>query len=109
MVCFWRVSLGIMVAAAIAACGVSTSSFACRRDPATYALECRPSFSGIGGLAAVLPLAIALQAWKGCTINGCELPNRCNQATKLCEPIRCSETQTCPTGYRCMHASQLCR
>lgn len=102
----WTVMAAVL---ALSACGIPSAGGACRRDPATNMLECQPGFSGVGGSLITLALAVVLYAWKGCTINGCELPNTCNAETKRCEPLRCSETRSCPAGYRCIMSSKLCR
>ena len=57
----------------------------------------------------VTGVAAGVYAVTGCTANGCLLPDRCNPQTKRCEPIRCSETQTCPAGYSCRLDTGLCR
>jgi hypothetical protein len=103
----WMVMAALLFA--WSACGVPSAGGACRRDPATNMLECQPGFSGVGGSLLTLALAIVLYAYKGCTINGCELPYTCNAETKRCEPLRCSETRSCPAGYRCIMSSKLCR
>ena len=71
--------------------------------------QCSTSTSSVGSAAVLTGLAAGVYSVTGCTVNGCQLPDRCNLQTKRCEPIRCSETQSCPAGYRCFLASGLCR
>jgi hypothetical protein len=71
--------------------------------------QCGTTSSSIGDAALVTGLAGGVYAVAGCTINGCLLPDRCNPKTKRCEPIRCSETSSCPAGYKCQMNTKLCR
>jgi hypothetical protein len=67
------------------------------------------SSNSAGDAVVVTGLAAGVYAVTGCTANGCQLPDRCNTKTKRCEPIHCSETQSCPAGYNCDLGSTLCR
>lgn len=84
-------------------------TIACRTDPITGSQQCQlVGGSSLGGLFTVLAAAAAY-AVVGCTLNGCPLPDVCNPNTKRCETSRCSETRTCPNGYRCDLSTKLCR
>ena len=50
-----------------------------------------------------------LWAARGCNINGCLPPLRCNGETGLCESIKCDEGKQCPSGYECDLDSYTCR
>jgi hypothetical protein len=103
------VVLGLL--GALSGCAGSSANryIDCPRDPATGMSQCMTTSSSPGDAAAVTGLAAGVYAFTGCTVNGCLLPDRCNTKTKRCEPIRCSETLSCPAGYKCQFASQLCR
>lgn len=81
----------------------------CPRDPATGMSQCTTSTSSVGNAAAVTGVAAGVYSVTGCTVNGCQLPDRCNHITKRCEPIRCDEAQLCPAGYSCDLKTKLCR
>jgi hypothetical protein len=81
----------------------------CPQDPATGMSQCTTTSNSLGDAIAVTGVAAGVYAVTGCTVNGCQLPDRCNTSTKRCEPIRCSESQTCPAGYNCRLDTGLCR
>lgn len=81
----------------------------CPQDPATGMSQCISGTSSVGNAAVVTGVAAGVYAVTGCTVNGCLLPDRCNQISKRCEPTRCSETQSCPAGYNCQLDTKLCR
>lgn len=98
---------GIILLALLTGC--AGSQLHCPRDPATGMSQCVSSTSSVGNAAVYTGLAAGVYAAKGCTVNGCQLPDRCNPTTKRCETIRCSETQSCPAGYNCDLKTGLCR
>jgi hypothetical protein len=81
----------------------------CQRDPATGMQQCGTMSGGPGAAALTTGLAAGIYASQGCTVNGCELPYRCNPKTKRCEAIRCDEANPCPAGYSCQLKTKLCR
>lgn len=86
-----------------------TTELACQRDPATGMHQCTTTSSSPGDAAMVTGLSAGVFAVTGCTVNGCQLPDRCNPQTKRCETIRCSEGNPCPAGYSCVLETKLCR
>jgi hypothetical protein len=67
------------------------------------------SGNSVGSAAAVTGIAAGVYAFTGCTVNGCQLPDRCNPETKRCEPITCRENVACPAGYSCNMVTLNCR
>jgi hypothetical protein len=80
----------------------------CRRDPITGSKQCQPSGDNYGEAAATAGIASGAWAVAGCTVNGCELPYRCNEKTKQCEPLQCTSNADC-AGYGCDIAQGHCR
>lgn len=100
---------GIMLGFLLGCGGSNSTELHCPRDPATGMMQCAYSSSGPGSGVAETAVAAGVFAVKGCTVNGCLLPDRCNPKTKRCEPTRCSEAQACPAGYNCDLETTLCR
>ena len=100
---------GIIFAVFTGCGGSGGSQLHCPRDPATGMSQCAVSSSGPGYATGVTAMAAGVFAAKGCTVNGCLMPDQCNPKTKRCEPTRCSESLSCPAGYNCDLATTLCR
>jgi hypothetical protein len=45
--------------------------------------------------------ALASRCQRACSNSDCEAGMRCNDTTKLCEPITCDDGYTCPSGDMC--------
>jgi len=93
----------------LAGCFPNTTDTACSRDPASGTLVCQPTTGSAANAVVVTEVAAAAYAATGCTLNGCQLPDRCNTQTKRCEPITCDESKDCPAGYKCALAVHYCR
>ncbi|MEY4580846.1 MAG: hypothetical protein RL701_5549, partial [Pseudomonadota bacterium] len=89
-------------------CATGGSALGCRADPVTGVQQCLSGSERVGDAVVTTAVAAAVFAATGCAVNGCELPNTCNKLTKRCEPINCSETRECPSGYRCILSLQMC-
>jgi hypothetical protein len=102
-----RAVLGAALGVCVAAC--ASGPEVCRRDVITGTQRCETTGGGDYGEAAVTAGA-ATGAWVavGCTVNGCELPYRCNEKTKQCEPLQCTSNSDC-AGYGCDQSSGRCR
>jgi hypothetical protein len=98
----------MLLSAAVAGCAGS-GQMLCKPDPITGSQQCQLASQSPGDAALTGGVAAGVYAFTGCTVNGCPLPDTCNPRTKRCEPIRCSETRSCPAGYRCALDVQLCR
>jgi len=85
---------------AICACA-GGSELACKKDPITGSDQCYGTSNSGGEAAVAAGVAAASWAVVGCTVNGCVGPYRCNEKTKMCEPIACSENNACPPAYNC--------
>ena len=94
--------------AGLASCLPGPGSY-CRTDPVTGSQQCQYSSNSAGDALLVTGAAAGVYAATGCTLNGCELPNRCNAQTKRCEPIACRENSGCPAGYSCNMVMMICR
>lgn len=81
----------------------------CKPDPITGSQQCRGVSNRPGDAALTTGVAAGVYGFTGCTVNGCELPDRCNPQTKRCEAIKCDERQSCPAGYSCAMDVHLCR
>jgi hypothetical protein len=103
------VLLAVLLPVLVGCVGSNSTQLHCPRDPATGMSQCTMSSSSPGDAIGVTALAAGVYAGKGCTVNGCLLPDRCNPKTKRCEPIHCSEAQSCPAGYSCDLETTLCR
>ena len=102
-----RWGLGLCLAG-LACCLPGPATY-CRPDPVTGSQQCQYSTNSAGNALLVTGAAAGVYAATGCTVNGCELPNRCNSQTKRCEPITCRENTACPAGYRCDLVTMICR
>jgi hypothetical protein len=103
-----RIALGLASALALSAAACAGSNnMICQRDPTTGSSLC--GSSNAADAVAVTGVAAGVYAFTGCTVNGCELPNRCNTKTKLCEAITCRENIGCPAGYSCDMVTLTCR
>ena len=91
--------------ACVAAC---SSQVVCRPDAVSGAERCE-RVGNYGDALITAGAATGVWAAAGCTVNGCEMPYRCNPKTKTCERISCSETSSCPPGYTCNLADHRCR
>lgn len=100
--------LVVGLAIGLVGCGGS-AQMVCQRDPATGIEQCQPTTGSPGNAALTTGVAAGVYGFTGCTVNGCQLPDRCNPKTKRCEPLRCSETDPCPAGYQCQLDTKLCR
>ena len=99
-----------LIALTLSAChSGGQSGTVCRPDPLTGSQMCQMSSNNNADAIVTTGVATAVYAATGCTVNGCELPDSCNQITKRCQPTRCDETKPCPVGYRCQPDSQTCR
>lgn len=68
-------------------------------------------YSSTSAVSAAILAGTAAASWAvvGCKVNGCLLPFRCNEVTKQCERVKCSERQSCPQGWQCDSARGDCR
>lgn len=98
----------VVMLAWLAACAGS-GEYNCQRDPATGSSQCLTSGNDYSGGVVTTAAAAVVYSAVGCTVNGCLLPDMCNHETKRCEAIKCSETNVCPTGYRCVMSTHTCR
>ena len=98
-----------MIALSSACASSGQSDVVCRPDPLTGSQMCQMSSNNRADALVTTGVATAVYAVTGCTVNGCELPDSCNQITKRCERTRCDESKPCPAGYRCEADSQTCR
>jgi hypothetical protein len=102
----------IVLTAALSAFIVScagSNEIVCKRDPATGESDCNAAGANPAGVAVTTGVAAGVFGIAGCTVNGCQLPDRCNPKTKRCETIRCGESAPCPAGYSCDLTTSLCR
>jgi hypothetical protein len=86
-----------------------SNSIVCKPDPITGSQFCQGAGGEVAGPAVTTAVAAGVYAVTGCTVNGCVFPDRCNETTKRCEPITCSENRECPAGYSCDLSSHHCR
>ena len=93
---------------ALAWLGACSSQVVCRPDGITGGERCE-QVGDYGDALITGGAAAGLWAAAGCTINGCEMPFRCNAKTKTCERMPCSETSNCPPGYVCNLDDNRCR
>ena len=94
-------------AALVAAC--ATGPEVCRKDPITGSQQCQTASGNYGEAAGTALGAAAVWGVAGCKVNGCEPPFRCNEGTKMCERIPCSEGDACPSAFACDLEDHLCR
>ena len=103
---------GLLLTAAVAwglgSCAGS-GQMLCKPDPITGSQQCQLGSTRPADAALTTGVAAGVYAFTGCTVNGCPLPDTCNPQTKRCEALRCSETQSCPAGYRCALDVHMCR
>jgi hypothetical protein len=97
-----------LVAIGGGACAGPTE-LACKPDPTTGVQQCQPTSSSGGDAALVTGVAAGVYSVTGCTVNGCQLPDRCDPKTKRCEPLPCDEAKRCPAGYSCQFDTSTCR
>lgn len=102
----WFVALLMLSASALAGCDPGTEQ--CRRDPITGSQQCQTSGGDYGEAAVTAGVAAGTWGVVGCTVNGCELPYRCNEKTKQCEPLHCKSDADC-SGYGCDVDEGRCR
>jgi hypothetical protein len=101
---------GIALLWAMLHAGCASGPEVCQRDPVTGSERCQTSSGDYGEAAATAVAATAAWGVVGCTVNGCQPPFRCNQETKQCERIRCTEgNASCPPAYVCDPKDQLCK
>jgi hypothetical protein len=103
-----RTTLGLAVLI-VTGCAGGTTELACKRDPTTGSEWCQRTTSSPGDAVLGAGVAAGVYAFTGCTVNGCELPDRCNPVTKRCEPLPCEEAKACPAGYQCQLDTNTCR
>ena len=72
----------------------------CGKDPVSGFDRCWET-NNYGEAAVTSGAAAATWGVAGCTINGCVPPYTCNTKTKLCEPQKCLDDMSCPSGYHC--------
>jgi hypothetical protein len=97
------IGMAVLLACVLGCAG--SSDVVCSQDPATGFERCQG-----GATEAVVTGTTAAAVWgvKGCTVQGCEPPLRCNEETKLCERVRCNENDACPVGLCCNEETLLC-
>jgi len=101
--------LALAMSGALAGCFPNTIDTVCSKDPTSGSLVCQPATGSVANAALATGTAAAVYTATGCTVNGCQLPDRCNTQTKRCEPITCDESKDCPGGYKCALDVHLCR
>jgi hypothetical protein len=88
----------------------ATGGEACREDAITGMQRCQPASGNYAEAAGTAVAAGAAWGAVGCTVNGCELPLRCNSESKQCERIRCGEGgDPCPPGFNCDAEQLVCK
>src|SRR4051812_6243918 len=100
--------LGLLVlSSCLYAC--ATSGNVCRRDPITGTEQCAPESNNYGEAAVGAGAAAGAWVAVGCTLNGCQAPDRCNPKTKLCESTHCTQDSDCGPAFHCDAASNRCQ
>jgi len=93
-------STALIAMASFGGCGSATMQQCSGTNPGSHEQCLVSSDPGV----AVGTAAVASGLWvvgKGCNVNGCLPPLRCNGQNGLCERIPCDEGNECPSGYAC--------